>query len=174
MSKELEYDLLRSFQKFKDTAKMEIIGAVKRGMRKAAKEIQERTVENARGGIKTFNNHAPGQYKNQWGKYEKESILDAPRIGKIQDRYDEDNIYLKVHVMGTGRSESKTFRFRFLEKGTTDRYAKTLNGKALQKPRYLGSIQPRRYFAKAVNSIDIQPIYLKEIQKTIEKLNETA
>lgn len=167
MSKELEFDLADTFEKFKKLSTQEMMNAIKRGMRKTAKQIQTGTVENAKQGIKTYNNHPNG-------KYESESILDAVRIGKLQDKYDED-MYLKVHVMGTGRPASKTFRFRFLEKGTKERYAKTYKGRELTKPRYLGKIQPRRYFARSVNTVDIEGIYLKEIQKSIEKLNnETA
>jgi len=169
---ELGLDLTDAFEKWKKLTTEEMVNGLKRGMRKAAREIRETTVENARQGIKTYNNHAQGQYKNKWGEYEQENILDAVRVGKMKDNYDEE-LFIKVHVMGTGRENSKTFRFRFLEKGTKDRYALTRNGKALKKQRYLGRIQPRRYFGRAKQSVDVEGIYLKEIKKSIEKVNNT-
>ena len=99
MSKELEFDLADTFEKFKKLSTQEMMNAIKRGMRKTAKQIQTGTVENAKQGIKTYNNHPNG-------KYESESILDAVRIGKLQDQYDED-MYLKVHVMGTEDRRAK-------------------------------------------------------------------
>ena len=164
MTKGLENNLLETWGQFKELASTEIVNAVKRAMRKSAKEIQQKTVENARAGIKTYNNHPNGEY-------EQGSILDAVRVSKINDRYDED-LYIKVHVMGTGKPNSKTFRFRFLEKGTRDRYATTYKGKQLSKPRYLGRIQPRRYFAQANNSVNVEDIYLKEIEKAIDNINK--
>lgn len=168
MSKELELDLIDTWNRFRELTTEEMLNGVKRGMRKTAKQIQTMTVDNAELGIKTYNNHPQGKYYTS--KYEEESILDAVRVGKIQEPSDED-MFIKVHVMGTGKPASKTFRFRFLEKGTKERYAQTRNGKALNKPRYLGRIQPRRYFAKAVNNVDIEAIYLKEIQKSVDKVN---
>lgn len=157
-------DLVEQFNEFKDVAKYEIIDGVKRAMRKAAREIQKQTIENARAGIKTYNNHPNG-------KYEQDSILDAVRVGKLQDNYDEDEMFIKVHVMGNGRENSKTFRFRFLEKGTKDRYATQQKGRQLSKPRYLGKIAPRRYFRDARNSVNVWDIYLQEIEKAIDKVN---
>lgn len=157
-------DLVEQFNEFKDVAKYEIIDGVKRAMRKAAREIQKQTIENARAGIKTYNNHPNGEY-------EQDSILDAVRVGKLQDNYDEDEMYIKVHVMGNGRENSKTFRFRFLEKGTKERYATQQKGRQLNKPRYLGKIAPRRYFRDARNSVNVWDIYLQEIEKAIDKVN---
>ena len=164
MAKGLETDLMDAWGKFKELSSTEILKAVKRAMRKAAKEIQKQTVSNARAGIKTYNNHPDGEYEN-------DSILDAVLISKLQDRYDED-LYIKVHVMGNGKPGSKTFRFRFLEKGTKDRYARTYKGKQLNKQRYLGRIQPRRYFVNAVNNVDIESIYIQEIENAVENINK--
>lgn len=157
-------DLVEQFNEFKEVAKDEIIGGVKRAMRKAAREIQKQTIENARAGIQTYNNHP-------YGEYEQDSILDAVRVGKLQDNYDEDEMYIKVHVMGNGRENSKTFRFRFLEKGTKERYATEQKGRQLSKPRYLGKITPRRYFGQARDSVNVQDIYLQEVEKAIDKVN---
>jgi len=157
-------DLVEQFNEFKEVAKYEIIDGVKKAMRKAAREIQKQTIENARADIKTYNNHPNGEY-------EQDSILDAVRVGKLQDNYDEDEMSIKVHVMGNGRENSKTFRFRFLEKGTKERYATEQKGRQLSKPRYLGKITPRRYFGQAKQSVNVLDIYLQEVEKAIDKVN---
>lgn len=167
MAKGLEVNLLDTWNQFKEISSSEIIGAVKRAMRKSARAIQKQTVANARAGIKTYNNHPGGEYENG-------NILDAVRVTKINDYYDSDRISIKVHVMGDGKPGSKTFRFRFLEKGTKARYASTKKGKQLNKPRYLGRIQPRRYFGQAKSMVDVENIYLEEIEKAIKNINETA
>ena len=162
-------DLVEQFNEFKEVAKDEIINGVKKAMRKAAREIQKQTIENARAGIKTYNNHPNGEY-------EQDSILDAVRVGKLQDNYDEDEMSIKVHVMGNGRENSKTFRFRFLEKGTKERYATTYKGKPLAEARRLGKIPkngpPARYFGRAKQSVNVLDIYLQEVEKAIDKVNE--
>lgn len=162
-------NLLETWLQFKELSSKEILDAVKRGMRKSARAIQKQTIENARAGIKTYNNHQPTEDEDN---YEHGNILDAVRVTKINDYYDSDRISIKVHVLGDGKPGSKTFRFRFLEKGTKGRYARTKKGKALNKPRYLGRIQPRRYFKQANAAVDVESIYIKEIEKAIDNINK--
>lgn len=157
--------ILDEWEKFKELTTEEMVNAVKRGMRKAAKTIKEGTLNNARAGIKTYNNHSTGEYENG-------NILDAVRVTGIRDEFDEEKLSMKVHVMGYSQPPNKTFRFRFLELGTKDRYATTKKGKELKKPRYLGKIQPRKYFNSVIDSIDVEPIYMEEIQKAIDRINQ--
>lgn len=168
MAKGLETDFTETWNQFKNLSTKEILDAVKRAMRKSAKAIKEATLQNARAGIKTYNNHPNG-------KYEQGSILDAVRISKMRDWYD-DELSIKVHVMGDGKENSKTFRFRFLEKGTKERVATTYKGKPLTKTRSLGKIPkdgpPARYFGRAKSSVNVQEIFLKEIQKAIDNINK--
>lgn len=141
----------------------EVDKALKKSIRTVAKELQEQTISNARAGIKTYNNHA-----FTGDNYEDENILDAVRITKMQQRYDEDEIYQKVHVMGTGRKNSKTFRFRFLEKGTKERSYTDKNG----NEHRLGHIVGRRFFKKAKQQItDPLPIFEENISKVVQKIN---
>lgn len=161
---DLEVDVLEMFNKFKELTAKEMDMAVKKAITKAAREIREKTVQNAESGIKTYNNHPDGPYNG-------DTILDAPRVSRIEDRYDEDSLSIKVHVMGTRKSDSQTYRFRFLEKGTKDRYQLTYRGKELKKPRYLGSIKPRHYFRKANEETNVESIYVKEIDEAINKIN---
>lgn len=159
----LECNVEELFKNFVELSSIEMVQAVKTGLRKAAVAIKNKTVENARAGIKTYNNH-------RWDPYQGDSILDAPRVSKIEDRYDED-LYTKVHVMGTSKSDSQTYRFRFLEKGTKDRYQKTYKGKPLTKPRYIGSIKPRHFFKNAVQETNVEQIYLEALDRAIENIN---
>lgn len=55
----------------------------------------------------------------------------------------DDSIY--VHILGTRQTGSGTFRLRFFEGGTKDRYAKTYKGKPLKKKRHLGKIPQGKY-----------------------------
>lgn len=82
---------------------------------------------------------------HQNSKY-KDTIADAVRMTKV------DESEVKVHVMGTREKGSRTYMARFFEKGTKKRYAKTFKGRKLKKKRYLGQINPMRFFRKAVDS----------------------
>lgn len=155
-------NIMEIWNQFKELTTNEMVGAVKRGMRKAANEIKKDTKQIAKAGIKTYNNHQDDYPGN---------ILDAVRVTRLQDNYDEDEMYMWVHVKGYRQPPNKTFRFRFLEVGTKDRYATTRKGQTLNKPRYLGRIQPRKYFQQAINGVDIESIYLQEIEKAVEKIN---
>jgi len=155
-------DLNVVFNEFKKEVYTEVDKALRRAIRKTATQIKDRTIENAKAGIKTYNNHVSTK-----DNYEEYSILDAVRVGKMEDRYDEDDIYTKVHVMGNGKPNSKTFRFRFLEKGTRTRSYTDKKG----AQHNLGMITGRRYFKRARQSIDPTPIFEEELQKAINNIN---
>lgn len=160
----LEVDVLEMFNKFKELTGKEMDIAIRKAIRTAAKEIKDKTIQNAESGIKTYDNHPDSPYNG-------DTILDAPRVSKIEDRYDEDDLSIKVHVMGSRKSDSQTYRFRFLEKGTKDRYQLTYRGKELNKPRYIGRITPRYYFKKANEETNVESIYVRELDKAINKIN---
>lgn len=156
----LEVDVLEMFNKFKELTAKEMDRAVKKAITKAAREIRDKTIQNAESSIKTYNNHPDDPYNG-------DSILDAPRVTKIEDRYDEDSVSIKVHVMGSQKSDSQTYRFRFLEKGTKDRKYYTKNG----KEKKIGRIKPRHYFRQANEETNVESIYVKEISEAINKIN---
>lgn len=161
---DLEVDVLEMFNKFKELTAKEMDRAVKKAITKAAREIRDKTVENAESGIKTYENHPDDGYNG-------DTILDAPRVSRIEDRYDEDSVSIKVHVMGSRKSDSQTYRFRFLEKGTKDRYQLTYKNQRLKNPRYIGRITPRHYFRRANEETNVESIYVKEIDEAINKIN---
>ena len=153
-------DLEISFENFKGDVYREFDKALRRAIRKTAAQIKEGTVSNAKAGIKTYNNHPNDPYNG-------DSILDAVRISKLEDRYDEDDMYMKVHVMGTKKEDSQTYRFRFLEKGTRNRSYKSKNG----VDHNLGKINAKRYFRNAVNSVNAEQIFQEEVEKAINNIN---
>lgn len=75
-----------------------------------------------------------------------DTLADAVMFSKI------DGASLTVHAMGTRRSGSGTYRTRFFENDTRDRYQKTWNGQKLKKKRFLGHITGTHFFATAVEA----------------------
>lgn len=165
MSKQLECDILEVFDKFSSLAKGEMIKSMKSAIKAGAQQLKKETLSNARAGIKTYNN-LPGKYID--------SILDAVRVSRLVDEYDED-LYQKVHVMGTRKKGSQTYKFRFLEGGTKDRYQRTLKGRPLKKPRYIGRITPRRYFGQAKRTVlpQLDRIFIAKINECVNKVNNS-
>lgn len=79
------------------------------------------------------------------GKYN-DRLIDALRVTKPR------NGEIKVHILGTRKSGSGTFRLRFFESDKT-RYNKSFNGHPLNKRRKVGSLSKYNgFFAKGVNS----------------------
>ena len=70
---------------------------------------------------------------------------DLIRDGIMMTRTDEVESKLKVHIMGTRNKQSGTFRLRFFENGTKDRYQKTFKGQPLKKKRLVGKIPDGKY-----------------------------
>lgn len=83
-------------------------------------------------------------YNRQNTRYN-DTLISGVRITKLKDG---DTI--GVHILGSRSSGSGTFRLRFFEKGTNERYAKTYNGKPLKKARRLGRIKSYKFFESAV------------------------
>lgn len=73
-------------------------------------------------------------------------LIDAIRASKVKDGS------IVVHTMGTQAKGSGTFRMRFFEGGTKERWQKKVNGRALLHPRKLGKIDPHPFFNPAVQS----------------------
>jgi len=168
MASGLETNVTEMWEKFRELTGYEMDKAIKKGLKKAATTIKKKTVENARAGIKTYNNDPDNEYTQA------DSILDAPRVSKIQDWYDEDSVSIKVHVMGPIHGKSQGYRFRFLEKGTKEREVRTQKGKSLKTPRKIGAISPRWYFRDAKDSVDAEIIFIEAIDEAIEKINSNS
>lgn len=98
-----------------------------------------------------------------------DTLLDA-----IRNTHSEGD-FVVVHTLGTPQSGSGTYRARFFEKGTIDRYQKTYAGIPLKKKRFLGRISPPlRFFSSAVTSTQSQVLAAMQqsIDFMIKKANE--
>ena len=73
-----------------------------------------------------------------------DTLLDAVGFSKV------DGASLNVNAMGNRKSSSGTYRARFFEAGTKDRYQKTRNGIRLKKKKFIGKIKPTNFFSSAV------------------------
>lgn len=161
-----ETNIEEVWAKYQELTTNEMTKAIKRALNKAAVELKELTKNNfLASGI---NSHSPESKYN-------DSLEDGVRMIKARGNYDED-FYSTVHILGTRASDSGTFRLRFFEKCTRDRFQTSIHGKPLQKPRYIGQIKPKWFFKTANSQIESQldQIYLTEIDKAIEKVNRTT
>ena len=75
-----------------------------------------------------------------------DTLLDAVGFSKV------DGASLNVNAMGNRKSSSGTYRARFFEAGTKDRYQKTRNGIRLKKKKFIGKIKPTNFFNSAVQA----------------------
>lgn len=168
-----ETDIEKVFESFCSLTQKEMTSAVKKALRSGANTLKKQTRQNLSSSLKTRNN-------KHWydGKqiFYNDEIEDAVRIGKMRNGYgDGEDISVKVHIMGTRNTGSGTYRARFLEKGTKERYARKYKGKPLTKPRKLGRIAPKWFFRAANAQVEpqLQRIYMVAIDKACQKINNT-
>jgi len=172
----LECNIEEVFDKYCSLTQKEMNKAVRSALRAGARELQKTTKSNLSSSLKTRDN-------THWynGKiiFYNDKVEDAVLISKIDGSFDEE-LSQKVHIMGTRNSGSGTYRTRFLEKGTKERYAKHGRNREhelinLKKPRRLGSIKGKWFFKSAQNSVfpSLPTIYMNEINKAVDKINNT-
>ena len=125
-------------------------------IRKGANVIKKNTKSNLRtSGIK---------YNTPNEKYN-DKLIDAVRSSKVK------NGSVVVHIMGTQKNGSGTFRLRFFEGGTRERFQRTYNGQPLKKKRRLGHISAYNFFNSALSSSQSEVMDAMDAQLTkyIEK-----
>lgn len=174
-----ECDIARVFSEFCSLTQKEMYSATRRALRAGAKQLQAATRANAVAGMKKRDN--PHYYRGKLKIYN-DKIEDAVRLSKIEKDFGSE-LSQPVHVYGTRDENSGTYRFRFLEKGTKERFAKTYTvkkggkteRKVLKKPRRLGAIRPRWFFKNAQTQVypSLPSLYIAEIDKAIQKINST-
>lgn len=171
MNNGLECNIEEVFDKFCSLSSTGMTKAVKRALNKGAKTLQSQTKQNLNSKIKTRGNK---HYRDGQIITYDDVIDDGVRRTKVFED-DDNDLVTKVHILGTNSSGSGTYRLRFLEKGTKDRYQKEVKNTRLNTPRYIGKIKGRYFFRDAQQSVlpQLQGIYLNEIQKEIEKINNT-
>ena len=75
-----------------------------------------------------------------------DTLVDAIGFTKV------DGASLNINAMGNRKPTSGTYRTRFFEEQTKDRYQKSWNGVKLKKKRYLGHVGPTKFFNNAVEA----------------------
>ena len=172
-------DLVGTFEAFKQLTGQEMTKALSSGLRKAAKEIVSITKQTSTAGMMKRNNPHwdDGKLQNYVDKIE-----DAARHGKVWTGWVSggvaDDMHVNVSVFGSTAEGHGTYRFRFLEQGTKERYARHYRTKSgerllLKKPRRLGRITPRWWFRNSFQSVvpRVDSIILEQVQKAINRIN---
>lgn len=75
-----------------------------------------------------------------------DTLIDAVGFTKV------DGASLNINAMGNRKKTSGTYRTRFFENDTRDRYQKSYKGQKLKKKRFLGHITGTHFFRNAVEA----------------------
>ncbi|MEE3443222.1 MAG: hypothetical protein VZQ49_00045 [Methanobrevibacter sp.] len=75
-----------------------------------------------------------------------DTLIDAIGFTKV------DGASLNINAMGNRKKTSGTYRTRFFENDTRDRYQKSYKGQKLKKKRFLGHITGTHFFRNAVEA----------------------
>lgn len=163
----------RAFYQASEIFKKDVVMARKRGMNKAAQLIRNKT----RQLIKGTN---PNLDKASTNPKYSDKISDGVMIQRADYNKLVGDDIVSVHVMGKRSSDSGTFRLRFFENGTVDRYTssykrKGKNGKVYRvKGHYVGKIKGHNFLKQASQSeMPKAPLMIdNEINKAIDKFNK--
>lgn len=155
-------DIDKEFNTFKRFTLNEQRKVILTSLRKGAKYIIQKTKKTFRSRLKKSTKPNP--------KYS-DKLIDAVRRSSTDFEKDEGKVY--VHILGTRKSTSGTFRARFFEQGTDDRYVKRYGGKKLSKKRFVGKIKPLWYFRDSVNQSkeEYKRIVSTEVNRMVNKIN---
>lgn len=85
-----------------------------------------------------------------------DTLIDAVGFTKV------DGASLVVNAMGTNKKGSGTYRTRFFEDGTVERFHKKRFGARLKKKKSVGKIKPYKFFSSAVSANESAAIKLME------------
>lgn len=97
-------------------------------------------------------------------------LSDAIRISRV----DEVDSAIKVHIMGVRSKGSGTFRLRFFENGTKERFQSQLKGKPLKKKRSLGQIPNGKYSFFDTSIARSESNAVSAFNETLQKYIERA
>lgn len=126
-------------------------------MRKALRSAVTTAANKLRGSTKKLFRSALPAAKTHGTKYN-DTLLDAVKRSKVEESRNGE-ISAKVHIMGSRRTGSGTFRAKFFETGTRPRMTR--------KGYNRGAIHPLSFFAAANTAF--QSEYDKTISTAIEK-----
>lgn len=151
--------------KLTEIAPKEIDKAIRKGMRKGLQTHRKQVIQNLKTSLPKAVKRNP-MYNDR--------LVDAVKIRAKNDRDAESGVIIgKIHVMGTQKKGSGTYRTRFFEGGTKDRYQKTYKGRPLKKKRYIGKIGPLGFFQSGAANVQgtVSSEISKELISTIDRLN---
>lgn len=94
-----------------------------------------------------------------------DTLVDAVGFSKV------DGATTIVNAMGTRKKGSGTYRTRFFEDGTRERFIKKIHGVRLKKKKFIGRIKPTNFFKSAVQANENAAVQLMEdvIGEYVEK-----
>lgn len=125
--------------------KEELPRAEKRALYRAAYFLRDRIKQSLESSLPKAAQHNP--------KYN-DTMLDAVLFTR------PDGSSINVNAMGNRKKGSGTYRARFFENDTKDRYQKSYRGVKLKKKRFLGHITGTHFFSNAVSQNESQAINL--------------
>ncbi len=117
--------------------KQELPKAERRALYRAAYFLRDKIRQSLVSSLPKATQHNP--------KYS-DTLVDAIGFTKV------DGASLNINAMGNRKKTSGTYRTRFFEENTRDRYQKTYKGVRLKKKRFLGHITGTRFFNNAVEA----------------------
>lgn len=141
ISLKISGSLLGPLEKMKE----ELPRAEKRALYRAAYFLRDKIRQTLVSSIPKAETHSP--------KYS-DTLVDAVGFTKV------DGASLNINAMGNRKKGSGTYRARFFENDTKDRYQKTYRGIKLKKKRFLGHITGTHFFSNAVSQNESQAINL--------------
>lgn len=95
-----------------------------------------------------------------------DTLVDAVGFSKV------DGASTVINAMGNRQKGSGTYRTRFFEEGTVERYQKKRNGIKLKRKKYIGRIKPYKFFESAVRANESAAVKL--MQDVIGEYVDTA
>ena len=125
--------LLGPLEKMKE----ELPRAEKRALYRSAYFLRDKIRQSLVSSVPKAETHSP--------KYS-DTLVDAVGFTKV------DGASLNINAMGNRKKGSGTYRTRFFENDTKDRYQKTYRGIKLKKKRFLGHITGTKFFSNAVQA----------------------
>ena len=117
--------------------KQELPKAERRALYRAAYFLRDKIRQSLTSSLPKATNRNP--------KYS-DTLIDAVGFTKV------DGASLNINAMGNRKSTSGTYRTRFFENDTRDRYQKSYKGQKLKKKRFLGHITGTHFFSNAVEA----------------------
>jgi len=120
-----------------DEMREQLPRAEKRALYRAAYFLRDKIRQSLTSSLPKATNRNP--------KYS-DTLIDAVGFTKV------DGASLNINAMGNRKKTSGTYRTRFFENDTRDRYQKSYKGQKLKKKRFLGHITGTHFFKNAVEA----------------------